>query len=157
MRGNRRLEIGTAWKKQRILTGYLNRSSYGNRRIGPEAAARAYFGKPARDLTLSEAIFLAGLPQAPTRFNPWRHPEEANRKYARSLSRLVEFGNDHARSASLLVDRQPPCVSIRRAWRRISSMQSWHKTRNYAARSGQHSTSICKRRSNDWFARICRR
>jgi penicillin-binding protein 1C len=80
------------WSKQRILSEYLNRSSYGNRRIGPEAAARAYFGKPARDLTLSEAIFLAGLPQAPTRFNPWRHPEEANRKYERSLRRLADLG-----------------------------------------------------------------
>jgi penicillin-binding protein 1C len=80
------------WSKERILAEYLNRSSYGNRRIGPEAAARAYFGKPARDLTLSEAIFLAGLPQAPTRFNPWRHPEEANRKYTRSLARLADLG-----------------------------------------------------------------
>ena len=80
------------WSKQRILSDYLNRSSYGNRRLGPEAAAHAYFGKPARDLTLSEAIFLAGLPQAPTRFNPWRHPEEANRKYARSLGRLADLG-----------------------------------------------------------------
>jgi penicillin-binding protein 1C len=80
------------WSKHRILSEYLNRSSYGNRRLGPEAAARAYFGKPARDLTLSEAIFLAGLPQAPTRFNPWRHPEEANRKYARSLDRLADLG-----------------------------------------------------------------
>src|SRR5215510_7426980 len=80
------------WSKDRILADYLNRSSYGNRRIGPEAAARAYFDKPARDLTLSEAIFLAGLPQAPTRFNPWQHPEEANRKYARSLQRLADLG-----------------------------------------------------------------
>jgi len=80
------------WSKERILAEYLNRSSYGNRRIGPEAASRAYFDKPARDLTLSEAIFLAGLPQAPTRFNPWRHPEQANRKYSRSLRRLVELG-----------------------------------------------------------------
>ena len=80
------------WTKERILAEYLNRSSYGNRRIGPEAAARAYFDKPARDLTLSEAIFLAGLPQAPTRFNPWRHLEQANRKYARSLARLVALG-----------------------------------------------------------------
>ncbi|HEY7002624.1 MAG TPA: biosynthetic peptidoglycan transglycosylase, partial [Candidatus Udaeobacter sp.] len=54
------------FSKKRILAAYLNRSSYGNRRIGPEAAARAYFNKPARDLTLSEAVFLAGLPQAPT-------------------------------------------------------------------------------------------
>lgn len=80
------------WSKDRILAEYLNRSSYGNRRIGPEAAARAYFGKPAQDLTLSESIFLAGLPQAPTRFNPWRHPEQANQKYSRSLTRLVALG-----------------------------------------------------------------
>ena len=91
------------WSKQRILSEYLNRSSYGNRRLGPEAAARAYFGKPARDLTLSEAIFLAGLPQAPTRFNPWRHPEEANRKYARSLARLADLGVITRDQQSLLV------------------------------------------------------
>jgi penicillin-binding protein 1C len=96
------------WSKQRILSEYLNRSSYGNRRLGPEAAARAYFGKPARDLTLSEAIFLAGLPQAPTRFNPWRHPEEANRKYARSLARLVDLGVITQDQQSLLAE--PPKI-----------------------------------------------
>ena len=96
------------WSKARILAEYLNRSSYGNRRIGPEAAARAYFGKPARDLTLSEAIFLAGLPQAPTRFNPWRHPEEANRKYSRSLARLVELGVITRDQESLLA--RPPKI-----------------------------------------------
>jgi penicillin-binding protein 1C len=96
------------WSKQRILSEYLNRSSYGNRRLGPEAAARAYFGKPARDLTLSEAIFLAGLPQAPTRFNPWRHPEEANRKYARSLGRLADLGFITRDQRSLL--SEPPKI-----------------------------------------------
>jgi penicillin-binding protein 1C len=97
------------WSKQRILTEYLNRSSYGNRRIGPEAAARAYFDKPARDLTLSEAIFLAGLPQAPTRWNPWRHPEEANRKYGRSLARLAELGVVTGDQQLLLA--QPPKIA----------------------------------------------
>jgi penicillin-binding protein 1C len=96
------------WSKQRILSEYLNRSSYGNRRLGPEAAARAYFGKPASDLTLSEAIFLAGLPQAPTRFNPWRHPEEANRKYARSLGRLTDLGVITHDQQSLLLE--PPKI-----------------------------------------------
>jgi penicillin-binding protein 1C len=96
------------WSKQRILSEYLNRSSCGNRRLGPEAAARAYFGKPARDLTLSEAIFLAGLPQAPTRFNPWRHPEEANRKYARSLGRLADLGFITRDQRSLL--SEPPKI-----------------------------------------------
>jgi penicillin-binding protein 1C len=96
------------WSKERILAEYLNRSSYGNRRLGPEAAARAYFGKAVRDLTLSEAIFLAGLPQAPTRLNPWRHPEEANRKYARSLARLVQLGMVTRYQQTLLA--QPPKV-----------------------------------------------
>ncbi len=96
------------WNKQRILSDYLNRSSYGNRRLGPEAAARTYFGKPARDLTLSEAVFLAGLPQAPTRFNPWRHPEEANRKYARSLGRLADLGVITRDQQSLLL--APPKI-----------------------------------------------
>jgi penicillin-binding protein 1C len=97
------------WSKERILAEYLNRSSYGNRRIGPEAAARAYFGKSARDVTLSEAIFLAGLPQAPTRLNPWRHPEEARRKYARSLARLVQLGFINGDQELLLA--QPPKIA----------------------------------------------
>ncbi|HET6888005.1 MAG TPA: penicillin-binding protein 1C [Candidatus Udaeobacter sp.] len=97
------------WSKERILAEYLNRSSYGNRRIGPEAAARAYFGKPARDLTLSEAIFLSGLPQAPTRFNPWRHPEQASRKYSRSLARLVRLGVITRDQQSLLAS--PPKIA----------------------------------------------
>ena len=99
------------WSKERILTEYLNRSSYGNRRIGPEAATRAYFDKPARDLTLSEAIFLAGLPQAPTRLNPWRHPDNATRKYARSLVRLVELGVI-SRDQQLLLARPPHAVHV---------------------------------------------
>lgn len=80
------------WSKEQILTAYLNRSSYGNRRLGPEAAARAYFGKSATDLTLAESIFLAGIPQAPTRFNPWHHAEQANARSARSLNRLRDLG-----------------------------------------------------------------
>jgi len=96
------------WSKKRILAEYLNRTSYSNRRIGPEAAARAYFDKPARDLTLSEAVFLAGLPQAPTRLNPWRRPEEATRKYARSLARLVDLGVITRDQQSLLA--QPPKI-----------------------------------------------
>ena len=80
------------WTKERILAEYLNRSSFGNRRLGPEAASRAYFGKPARELTLAESIYIAGLSQAPTRFNPWRHPDRAERKYARSLDLLTKAG-----------------------------------------------------------------
>ena len=100
-------KIERAWNKERILTEYLNRSSYGNRRLGPEAAARAYFGKSARDLTLAEAIYLAGLPQAPTRFNPWTHPELAQRRYERSVARLAQLGIVTAQDRQLLADSPP--------------------------------------------------
>ncbi len=98
------------WSKQQILAEYLNRSSYGNRRIGPEAAARAYFGKSARDLTLSESIFLSGLPQAPTRFNPWKHSEQAKQKYERSLARLAQL-HVITRDQYLLLSRSTPIVA----------------------------------------------
>jgi penicillin-binding protein 1C len=80
------------WDKAQILAGYLNRASYGNRRLGPEAAAQAYFGKSAAHLTLAEAIYLAGLPQAPSRFNPWLHPAAAAARYRISLARLAAAG-----------------------------------------------------------------
>ena len=97
------------WSKEQIFAEYLNRSSYGNRRLGPEAAARAYFGKSARDLTLSESIFLAGLPQAPTRFNPWKHPEHAKQKYERSLARLAQL-HVITREQQLLLGQSLPTV-----------------------------------------------
>jgi penicillin-binding protein 1C len=80
------------WGKAEILAAYLNRASYGNRRLGPEAAAKAYFGKPAAHLTLAEAIYLAGLPQGPSRFNPWLHPAAAAARYRFSLARLAAEG-----------------------------------------------------------------
>ena len=101
------LKLERRWSKERILTEYLNRSSYGNRRLGPEAAARAYFGKSARDLTLAEAIFLSGLPQAPTRFNPWTHGELAKRKYERSVTHLAQLGVITAQDRQLLVQSSP--------------------------------------------------
>jgi len=102
-------KLERCWTKDRILAEYLNRSSYGNRRLGPEAAARAYFGKSARDLTLTESIFLAGLPQAPTRFNPWSHVGEANRRYLRSLGRLEQLDVITSEQRHLLA-AAPPAV-----------------------------------------------
>ena len=75
--------------KDTILEQYLNRADYGNRRLGVEAAAQAYFGKAASELDLPQSIYLAGLPQSPARFNPWQFPDRAGRKYRRSLARLA--------------------------------------------------------------------
>jgi len=100
-------KLERVWTKERILAEYLNRSSFGNRRLGPEAAARAYFGKSARELTLAESVYLAGLLQAPTRFNPWRHPDRAERKYVRSLDLLSKTGFLSSGQRTLLSETPP--------------------------------------------------
>lgn len=86
------LKLEQSWDKKKILESYLNRLDYGNRRIGPEAAALAYFGKSVRDLSLAEAIFLAGLPQSPVRLNPWKNPAPALARYQRNVRRLDALG-----------------------------------------------------------------
>lgn len=63
--------------KPEILELYINRVSLGPQIFGAEASSQLYFGKSARDLTLSESAMLAGLAQAPSRFNPRRHYERA--------------------------------------------------------------------------------
>ncbi|MBV8376471.1 MAG: penicillin-binding protein 1C [Verrucomicrobia bacterium] len=102
-------KLERAWTKERILAEYLNRSNFGNRRLGPEAASRAYFGKSARELSLAESVYLAGLPQAPTRFNPWLYSDRAERKYARSLDLLTKSGLLTGAQRRLL-DQTPPVV-----------------------------------------------
>jgi penicillin-binding protein 1C len=82
----RRLEM--TWPKQEILSAYLNRLDYGNLRIGPAEASRFYFQKPLGDLSLAECALLAGLPQAPTRLNPVRHPSRALARRTIVLDRL---------------------------------------------------------------------
>ena len=100
-------KLDRQWSKTQILEAYLNRVHYGNLRLGVEAAAESYFGKTAEELTLAEAVYLAGLPQAPTRFNPWRFPEEANRRYARSLARLAQLGVIDTGQQKLLAQSAP--------------------------------------------------
>jgi len=65
------IEIERMYDKEQIITMYLNESPYGGRRNGVESGARTYFGKAAKDLTLSEAAFLAAIPQNPYVFNPY--------------------------------------------------------------------------------------
>jgi 1A family penicillin-binding protein len=78
------VEIEHQYSKQQILEAYLNRIYYGNRSYGVEAAAQTYFGKSARQLSLAEGSFLAGLPQAPTELDPI-----ANFNAAKARQRVV--------------------------------------------------------------------
>jgi penicillin-binding protein 1A len=70
-------QYGGRGGKQWILTAYVNQVYYGNHAYGIEAAAQTYFSKPARKLTLIESALLAGLPQAPSVFDPFHRPAEA--------------------------------------------------------------------------------
>lgn len=81
------------YSKDKILELYLNQVPYGGTAWGIEAAAQTYFGKGARELTLSETALLAGLPAAPTRFSPFGvNPDKARERQAAVLRRMVEDG-----------------------------------------------------------------
>jgi penicillin-binding protein 1C len=105
------LKLERSWNKKKILEAYLNRLDFGNRRIGPEAAARAYFGKSARDLSLSEAIFLAGLPQSPSRLNPWTNSGAAIARYRQNVRRLASAGLLAAGASMDSLLKNPPHVA----------------------------------------------
>ena len=85
-------KLETSWSKEQILTEYFQRVSYGNQATGVAAAAELYFEKPLADLSLAEAALLAGLPQAPTRLNPYRNFEAAKKRQEWILSRMREDG-----------------------------------------------------------------
>jgi penicillin-binding protein 1A len=71
------VKLSERWSKRRILNAYENQVYYGNHAYGIEAAAQTYFSKPAANLTLPEAALLAGLPQAPSDFDPFHAPQKA--------------------------------------------------------------------------------
>ncbi len=79
-----------------ILTQYLNTSPYGTvegqTAVGAEAAAQTYFGVPAKDLTLTEAALIAGLPQAPSEYNPFLDPNAALERRDEVLKAMEEQG-----------------------------------------------------------------
>ncbi len=77
--------------KDEILTLYMNQIFLGNNSYGVEAAARTYFGKTAKELTLAEAALLAGLPQSPSAYNPYRHPEVAKQRQTVVLRRMRDL------------------------------------------------------------------
>ena len=85
--------IEKRFTKEEILYLYLNQIYLGHGAYGVEAAAENYFGKTVGELTLAECALLAGLPQAPSRYSPFRHPERAQRRQIYVLNQMVERGN----------------------------------------------------------------
>jgi penicillin-binding protein 1A len=78
--------------KDKILELYVNQIYLGQRAYGFAAAAQSYFGKPLSGLTLAEHAMLAGLPKAPSRFNPLANPKRAKLRQQYVLRRMRELG-----------------------------------------------------------------
>jgi penicillin-binding protein 1A len=87
------IKLSRKWTKQRILDEYLNTVYYGNHAYGVEAAAQTYFSKPARRLTLLQAALLAGLPQAPSDYDPFHDPQAALDRRDEVLRALLARGD----------------------------------------------------------------
>lgn len=104
--------------KEELLEIYLNRVYLGAGVFGMDAAARVYFGVPARRVTLWQAAVLAGLPQAPSRLNPRTNPDGALDRARDVLSAMVETGAiTAAQSAQALEEmRIPPRPSRNGGW-----------------------------------------
>ncbi|MEJ1157446.1 transglycosylase domain-containing protein [Prosthecomicrobium sp. N25] len=80
------------YSKDEILEMYLNRVYMGAGAYGVDAAARRYFGKPAREVTVMEAAMLAGLLKAPSRYAPSRNPDLARARAETVLASMVAAG-----------------------------------------------------------------
>jgi penicillin-binding protein 1A len=88
--------------KDQILEIYMNQIFLGNRAYGFAAASEAYFGKPMKELTIAEAAMLAGLPKAPSAYNPIVNPNRARARQLYIIERMEENGfitAEEARSA----------------------------------------------------------
>ena len=78
--------------KDQILEIYMNQIFLGNRAYGFAAAAEAYFDKPLKDVTVAEAAMLAGLPKAPSAYNPIINPKRARTRQLHIIDRMLENG-----------------------------------------------------------------
>ena len=78
--------------KDQILEIYMNQIYLGNRAYGFAAACETYFGKPLKDITVAEAAMLAGLPKAPSAYNPIKNPKRARIRQQYIIERMLDNG-----------------------------------------------------------------
>ena len=103
--------------KDQILEVYMNQIFLGQRAYGFASAADIYFAKPLKDISIAEAAMLAGLPQAPSAYNPINNPDRARSGQLRILDRMVDNGfitpaqRDSARNEALRY-REPSEVAV---------------------------------------------
>jgi len=84
------IKLADKWPKDKILNEYVNTVYYGNHAYGVEAAAQTYFSEHASQLTLAQAALLAGLPQAPSIYDPFHNPHDAIARRDEVLRALLQ-------------------------------------------------------------------
>src|SRR5204862_6229228 len=103
--------IEASLTKDQILEIYVNQIYLGQRAYGFAAAAQTYFGKPLEKITLAEAAALAGLPKAPSSYNPLANPVRAKQRQLYVLRRMHELG--YVDDAQLAQAQKAPIVTRR--------------------------------------------
>jgi penicillin-binding protein 1A len=107
------LRLERQLSKDEILYLYLNHIYLGSGAYGVAAAAQEYFGKTVEDLTLAEAALLAGLPQAPSRYSPFRHWPRAKARQRYVLERMAEV-HFVSKADALAAAREPIALAARK-------------------------------------------
>lgn len=116
--------------KSEILNAYFNRLDYGNRTQGPAQAALHYFGKELSDLSLAETALLAGLPQAPSRLNPYRNLDMALKRRDWILDRMQQVYQYPARE---IARAKAEPIQLHKQWsedsdQHLASLAMQHRT-----------------------------
>ncbi|SEL74801.1 penicillin-binding protein 1A [Roseateles sp. YR242] len=113
------LKIETALPKEKILEIYMNQIFLGHRAYGFAAASEVYFGKPLKELSIAEAAMLAGLPKAPSAYNPINNPRRATLRQQYIIDRMLEMGfispEQHAQAKAEKLRIRPPQEAVSHA------------------------------------------
>ena len=87
------LQMERKYTKEEILTFYINKVYMGNGNYGMLTAAKSYFGKDLKDLSIAQLALLAGIPQAPSQYDPYTNPEAAQERRDVVLAEMLEDNN----------------------------------------------------------------
>jgi penicillin-binding protein 1A len=130
----RRLE--QRFSKEQILWLYLNEVYLGHNAYGVQAAAENYYRKNAWELTLPEMALIAGLPQAPSKYSPFAHPEAAHHRRAYVLRRMMEEGMITRAEHDAAIDQPIKVYPVPEISRETAPYVTEHVRRDLLARYG---------------------
>jgi penicillin-binding protein 1A len=103
-------QLERKYSKDEILVLYLNEIYFGHGSYGLDSAAKLYFGKEAKDLTLVECATLAGIPKSPVAFSPYKYPDNNKHRRELVLGKMVELGFISAKEQEQALKETPHLV-----------------------------------------------